>query len=250
MLPESEQRILDRLGEGDKVLDVGGWADPFPRADWVLDMMPFETRGLYERRGWVKREDKAPERFSAETWVQRDICDHEPFPFEDDEFDYVVCAQTLEDIRDPIWVCREMARVAKAGYVEVPSLLEELSYGFRGPLVGREHHRWLVQMDQGACRIEFSFKDHSLHHRWDSRFPAGFYQKLSETERAQALWWEGTFEATERHYVEISASDEHLAAFVRAELDRRGLEPPKRPGWRERLKAPLRRVWPMCRFES
>jgi hypothetical protein len=33
------------------VLDVGGWGRPFTRADWVLDLMPYETRGLYGRDG-------------------------------------------------------------------------------------------------------------------------------------------------------------------------------------------------------
>ena len=72
--------------------------------------MPYETRGLYGRDG-----PDGPERFSADTWVQRDICDREPYPFEDEQFDFVVCSHTLEDVRDPIWVCDEMVRVAKRG---------------------------------------------------------------------------------------------------------------------------------------
>jgi hypothetical protein len=244
VLAKSKKKLLDTLGDTDKVLDIGGWADPFPRADWVLDMMPYETRGLYARRGWVERDDEASERFTESTWIQRDICDREPFPFDDDELDFVICAHTLEDIRDPIWVCNEMARVAKAGYIEVPSLLEELSYGFRGPMVGREHHRWLVEIAQEAAMVTFSFKDHALHHRHDSQFPPGFQEKLSEDERSQTLWWEGGFTATERHYVEVSASDSHLGDFVRAELARRGMPPPRPPGRLGRVRGLLRRRAP------
>jgi ubiquinone/menaquinone biosynthesis C-methylase UbiE len=47
-----------------------------------------------------------PEGFTRDTWVQRDICDHEPWPFEDRQFDFVVCSHTLEDVRDPVWVCK------------------------------------------------------------------------------------------------------------------------------------------------
>jgi hypothetical protein len=39
MLPANTERILARLGEGDRVLDVGGWAAPFRPATHVLDLM-------------------------------------------------------------------------------------------------------------------------------------------------------------------------------------------------------------------
>ncbi len=64
----------------------------------------------------------------------RDICDHEPYPFGDQEFDFVICSQTLEDVRDPIWVCSEINRIGKAGYIEVPSRLEEQSWGWMARL--------------------------------------------------------------------------------------------------------------------
>ena len=46
---------------------------------------------------------------------------------DDDQFDLAICVTTLEDIRDPIWACHELNRVARAGYVEVPSRLEDAS---------------------------------------------------------------------------------------------------------------------------
>ena len=107
MLEESRERILDLLGEDDLVLDVGAWAHPFARADWVLDLQPYETRGLY---GYDQGE-KGNERFTEASWVVRDICDHEPWPFDDDQFDFIICSHTLEDIRDPVWVCQEIQRV-------------------------------------------------------------------------------------------------------------------------------------------
>jgi len=114
VLDASAREIARLLGEDDLVLDVGGWADPMPRADWVMDLMPYETRGLYGEAG-----DSDAERFGPETWIVRDICAREPFPFADGEVDFVVCSHTLEDIRDPLWVCSELTRVAKAGYIEV-----------------------------------------------------------------------------------------------------------------------------------
>src|SRR5215204_5526988 len=115
MLAGSRARIEAKLAADALVLDVGGWGSPWPRADWVIDLMPYETRGLY---GPAARDR---ERFSRETWVERDVCAREPWPFGDDQFDYAVCSHTLEDLRDPVYVCAELNRIARAGYVEVPS---------------------------------------------------------------------------------------------------------------------------------
>jgi hypothetical protein len=224
MLSESKRKIEATLGEGDQMLDVGGWAKPMSRADWVIDLMPYESRGLYGER------DPAPERFSAETWVQRDFCDHEPWPFDDDQFDFVICSHTLEDVRDPIWVCAEMSRVAKAGYIEVPSRLEEQSYGVHGDWVGWSHHHWLVDVSPG--RADFVFKSGIVGSKpeyWLTREEA---VQLSPEERVQALFWEGRLEAREQIYIGPGEFEIYLAAPV---AEWRGGEPPPRPRRRRRF---------------
>jgi hypothetical protein len=220
MLEASAKRIRETLDDSAVVLDIGGWGKPFTRADWVVDQMPYETRGLYGRDG------DDDERFSAETWVQRDICDRDAFPFADDQFDFVICSHTLEDIRDPIWVCAEINRIGKAGYIEVPSRLEEQTYGVHGPWVGWSHHRWLV--DVAPSRIEFSFKPHAMHGRNSDHFPRGFNLQLTEEERVSQLWWTGSFDYSERIFIEDPKDlDDYLADFV-ADNDR-GWKPPVPP---------------------
>ena len=205
MLDSARQRILERLRDEDLVLDVGGWAKPFPRADWVIDLMPYETRGLrdYDREG---------ERFSADTWVCRDICHHEPWPFEDDMFDFAICSQTLEDVRDPVWVCHELARVAKAGYIEVPSRLEEQTYRVQGPWVGWGHHHWFTEITDG--RVEFVFKHHIVHAKEQFRLPRAVWVDLPEEQRVATLWWEGSFEAKERIFFDPEELDRWLEDVV------------------------------------
>lgn len=208
MLESARTRILEELDPGAVVLDVGGWADPLERADWVIDLMPYETRGLYERSGWIEPRDHGPERFSAQTWIVRDLCDREPYPFADDAIDFVVCGHTLEDVRDPLWVCSEMNRIAKAGYIEVPSRLEEQAWGVAGPYVGWPHHRWLI--DLHGDKLEFALKLHSLHARADQQFPRSFWEGLSEERRVEALWWQGGFEYAEVTFVDEESSDRHV----------------------------------------
>ena len=203
------ERLTRELPDDALVLDVGGWSMPFARADWVLDLMPYDTRGRQGHQGPL------PERFTSETWVQRDICDREPWPFEDGQFDFVTCAHTLEDIRDPIWVCSELIRVARAGYVEVPTRFEEQSWGLEGPWVGWGHHRWLIDITDN--RMQFVHKHHVVHGPQVNHFPGRFYKRrVSWEDKAQALWWEGSFEYGERIMLTADELDPYLAEFVSA----------------------------------
>ena len=231
MLPSSIERVSELVGERALVLDVGGWAKPLARADWVIDLMPYETRGLYGES------DPEPERFRSETWVERDICDREPWPFDDAQFDFAVCSQTLEDVRDPVWVCSEMNRVARSGYVEVPSRLEEQTFGLHGPWVGWSHHHWMVDVAPG--QIEFVFKTAVLQGRPECQLTAEQAATLTDTERVQTLFWEGGFEARERVFLDADSLDRYLVDGVaghRAKLEARLAPAPRGRRWRRLLR--------------
>ena len=206
MLATSVKAVTERLSDTDIVLDVGGWAKPFPRADWVLDLMPYETRGAY---GAVTEGD---ERFTESNWISRDICAREPFPFADDQIDFAICSHTLEDIRDPIWVCEELARVAKAGYIEVPSRMDEQCYGVHGPWVGWSHHRWLS--DVNGTHISFVLKPGVLQGEAAFQFPAGTLEGLSPAERVECFFWKGSFDASERMFYEPEDLHDYLRDYV------------------------------------
>ena len=205
MLPASRERILARLGEDDAVLDVGGWAKPFARADWVIDIRPYDTRGLY---GYDEGQ-RSSERFTADTWAIHDICSHEPWPFADDRFDFAICSHTLEDVRDPVRVCQELMRVAKAGYVEVPSRIEEQMFGVQGGWVGWGHHHWLCDVREDG--IDFVFKHHILHAREDLQVA---HRALAPEERVSSLWWEGGFAVRERIFFEGDELEDWLRELV------------------------------------
>lgn len=231
MLEASRTQILQRLRDDDLVLDVGGWAKPFTRADWVIDLLPYETRGLY---GYDRAAVGHSERFSADTWVCRDICGHEPWPFDDDQFDFAICSHTLEDVRDPVWVCHELARVAKAGYIEAPSRLEEQTYGVQGPWVGWGHHHWFTEVGDG--RVEFVFKHHIVHGRERFQLPHAVWSALSEEERVVRMWWEGSFQAEEHVFTEPEELDRWLESVVISREAGAGDAGPRRGGLLRRLR--------------
>jgi hypothetical protein len=224
VLPQSTARILDTLGPEDRVLDVGGWAAPFNRATHLIDVMPYETRGVLGSYG------PKEEHFGPDTWVQRDFCDHEPWPWEDDYFDFVLCVTTLEDIRDPIAVCKEMSRVAKAGYIEVPTLLAELSKRVDqgGPWLGHDHHRWLCEIDPEAGAIAFTHKRHSLHFLPRVSVRPRWLGQMSLEDQLQGLFWTGSIEASERLLIDIGPPVVEYTSAVRSRFPpgplRRSLE--------------------------
>ena len=190
MLPDATDRIL-ALPADAEILDVGGWAAPFNRATWVIDAMPYESRGAM---GFSYGGDQ--EHFGADTWVQTDFCAREPWPFEDDQFDLVMCVTTLEDIRDPIWVCPEMSRVAKAGYIEVPSVLNELTWDIpgEGKYVGNRHHHWFCAVTQEdpangvTAAVDFIHKQHNVHADPSIRVSPAMAEELKLTEKLQSLY--------------------------------------------------------------
>jgi len=210
MFEENAQRILDRLRPEDRVLDIGGWARPFNRADYVLDQEPYETRGYYG----LPAQGGGPERFTRETWIQRDICSREPFPFADKELDFVICSHTLEDIRDPLWVCSEMARIAKAGYLEIPSRAAETSRGVEPGQAGWSHHRWLIDIE--GDHVRFMMKYHKIHSHWRLSFPGRFLRRLSDRGQVQWLFWEGSFRFSEVTIHGVDAIQAELERYVQA----------------------------------
>ncbi len=211
MLDANEPKVLERIGANDLVLDVGGWARCFNRANYVIDLFPYETRGLcYKEAMNLGAQGGPTEHFSAETWICRDLCDHTPWPFADKSIDFCVCSHTLEDLRDPLWLCHEMIRVAKRGYIEVPSMAFELSRGREpGVPVGLSHHKWIVEL-KGA-HLAFIPKLHFVHGERDLSLPAGFGGALPPERLVSSLFWENSFT-----YAEGWFTREQLAETVRS----------------------------------
>lgn len=190
MLEANVEKVLAAIRPGDRVLDVGGWACPFNRADWVLDAMPWSTRGYYAQIGLPRSQGGEREHFSESTWVTRDICDRAPWPFADQSFDFSICSHTLEDVRDPLYVCSEVVRVSKRGYIEVPSRLIESCRGIEDRRwVGLSHHRWLVDVE--GDHLQFTMKYHLLHGDFDLSLPRCFAQQLSNEACVSFLFWQG-----------------------------------------------------------
>jgi hypothetical protein len=207
LLKKNADLIIDSLLANDQVLDIGGWHTPFNRANYVIDVMPYETRGCGGHFGPNR------EYFTKETWIIHDLCSRKRLPFKDKEVEFVICSHVLEDIRDPIWVCSELMRVAKRGYIEVPSRIVEQTMGLDGEYyAGYYHHRWLVDIE--GNRITFRFKSHLIHEMWQCHFPRSFLEKVAEDERVRWLFFENHFDALEAIQISKIETERELMLFV------------------------------------
>ena len=197
MLPQAEQRIAEQVPDDAVVLQVGAAGAALARADWVLDDRPHEPHG--------------EARFSRRTWVQRDVCGRAPWPFQDGRFDFAVCA-TLARVRDPVGVCSELARVARAGYVELPTVEAELAGG---------DARWLC--DVADAELVFVHKPRAVLADPRVRLPQRRLQSLDQGDRVLALFWDGRLPARER-LVDDDVLIDELADRLRRRFEPSGAE--------------------------
>jgi hypothetical protein len=88
--------------------------------------------------------------------------------FSRDEFDFVSCTHTLEDIRDPARVVNQISRVGKRGLFSTPNRFQELSHVESFTWLGNYHHRWIFCCSSG--RYECVAKWHYINPVAQSKF--------------------------------------------------------------------------------
>lgn len=101
------------------VLEVGPGGSPHPRADILLEKVFQEEAETVAQRG-----------YAPEPKLNKKIIYYDGglFPFDDKEFDYVICTHVLEHVplEELLVFISELQRVAKAGFIEFPTIFYEL----------------------------------------------------------------------------------------------------------------------------
>lgn len=117
-------------------MEVGPGASPFRRADIFLEK-EYES----EEEKFAQKAYRTYQTDSKKTVFYKGG----KFPFADGEFDYVVCSHVIEHIpkEELDQFIRELARVAKRGYIEFPNVLYEfVNY--------QPVHLWLMNYRDGV----------------------------------------------------------------------------------------------------
>ena len=116
-------------------------------------------------------------------FIQLDI-NKDRLPFKDKEFDFVFSSHVMEHIKNVEFFISELERIAKKGYLELPTKLED-NFCFEN----RTDHIWQIDYDDIESKILISERFEFFH----PIFSVNTAQKFRETFRSSMvfeLYWE------------------------------------------------------------
>ena len=144
---------------GGLVLEVGPGQAPHPRADVVVDKYVADD---FERQG------------ALDVSKPLVVADGQRLPFANRTFAYTLALHVLEHATDPTTFAAELSRVAPAGFVQVPTRIAELTFGW-------PYHPWLI--DREGDTLVFRPRD-------GQRAPVGdvFHRAYAESALLRN-WW-------------------------------------------------------------
>lgn len=130
-------QLAERAAAGcTRVLEIGPGHLPFAPATEFIDWLP---------RPEIKGRP-----------VHQIDLNRDRLPFDDQSIDFLYTRHTLEDLYNPLHACREIARVARAGWIETPSPLAESCRGVDGnamPWRGYVHHHSLIWVEDSQLML-------------------------------------------------------------------------------------------------
>ena len=142
------------------VIEVGSGQSPHPRSDLVVEKYLSDD---FERG------------FAVSFARPLVVGDGHALPLADGCATYAIASHVLEHATDPERFAAELSRVAAAGFVQLPSRLAELTFGW-------PFHPWLVDLEPDGTLV-FQERD-------GQRAPAGehFHQSFEHSPFLR-LWW-------------------------------------------------------------
>ena len=116
-------KLLKKNQSNWNILDIGCNFDAVPYAQTVADEINFSK--FYEDKKFV-------------------LIDNKKLPFKDKEFDFVYASHVIEHVEDVLIFIKELQRISKQGYIELPSMLEDNIILSDNSI---KDHKWYFQFD-------------------------------------------------------------------------------------------------------
>ena len=104
---------ITSIQKTDRVLEIGPGSTPFHRSDEFLELK-------YETELEEQKQFGHTGKFVTSKKIH--YYNGEKFPFDDLEFDYIICSHVLEHVVDIPFFLSEIFRVSKKGYLEYPNI--------------------------------------------------------------------------------------------------------------------------------
>jgi ubiquinone/menaquinone biosynthesis C-methylase UbiE len=111
---------IKSIQDSDLVLEIGPGSTPYHRSNVFLEMKWEDETIQKAQRGELKGNLN-----SEKTIV---YYDGTVFPFQNHEFDYVICSHVIEHVPNVDLFLSELFRIAKKGYIEYPTIYFEFIY--------------------------------------------------------------------------------------------------------------------------
>ena len=124
----SREHVLQTLKDNQNnwnILDIGCSVDAIEFAQTAADIQNLENFYQNKNKKFVIIKDK-------------------DLPFKDNEFDFVFASHVIEHVEDVAYFIKEIQRISKKGYIELPSMLEDNIILSDNNI---KDHKWFFQFD-------------------------------------------------------------------------------------------------------
>ena len=124
MIKRSSKKYIDNQLDQNpswNILDIGCGYTAHKKANVICDVQDLSE--FYKGRDFVKLKDKT-------------------LPFKDKEFDFVITSHVIEHVEDVNFFIKELQRISKKGYIELPTILED-NLVFEN----KNDHLWHMEFD-------------------------------------------------------------------------------------------------------
>jgi hypothetical protein len=130
---EYQQKLVEpAMPKSGIILDIGSGHNPVPKANILADFFPEDT--IHRAASMV--EDRPVI-----------VCSVDRVPMLDKSIDFVTCSHIIEHVDSPIRAGKELARIAKAGYIETPAFGKDIIVGTG------DMHKWQVVEFEGIMHF-------------------------------------------------------------------------------------------------
>ena len=135
MIKRSSKKYIDNLLDNNaewKILDIGCGYTAHKKASVICDVQDLSS--FYKDKKFIK-------------------LDNDVLPFQDKEFDFVIASHVIEHVKDVNSFIKELERVSKKGYIELPTILED-NLVFEN----KNDHLWHMEFDDIENKLLVSKK--------------------------------------------------------------------------------------------
>ena len=135
MIKRTSKKYIDNLLENNttwNVLDIGCGYNANKFAKVICDVQDLSNH--YQEKKFIRLTEKK-------------------LPFKDKEFDFVVASHVMEHVEDVEFFIKELQRVSKKGYIELPTILED-NLVFEN----KKDHLWHMDFDDVENKLLISKK--------------------------------------------------------------------------------------------